>query len=679
MVRRGLLAVVSVLLACGSEGGGSGGPAPGANNGTPPTSTPTGSPTTPPPPGDLPADPIVGLWSVKGNDARGDYEGEVEVRPEGAGYRFIRAVRWPGVTVENNRELHWLITGTLQKNGAAIGLDATLKRVDFITKRGALQRAATDGPIAAKGTLTHGQDTVEGTITGDGITENDKWSARKALPATPIFVDERKLVPAHVAPSSAEKSANFNLYSSFHDLDVVKPYVNRPEFQAAVHGHYLDTTDLAFYRANKNALRVVNKPIDAISLAETMVRADSYRWTLAEKADKYQADMHTRFIDPQVGMTPHGGPVGASSPSQMWESGDAALWTATYLASQVYRHQVTGAADAISNVELTLDALLKLQEITGDWGQFARALRKPRGAGGGWHSGNGPHANLEWLEGGNNDMIKGLFYGYLLGWITFCEGGKTGHASLCSRIATNVKHLADDVDLGGSNALASQQTNKLLATWMYSMITDDSTESLTYRAQAETYWSVVKVGVAATPVYYTQGIVDWSGTHLTFVGDVIGVLMSERVNVGGDAASVYRAHIDASHKNLEKQRFPTWHFIKAAYGTGASTSSPFIKDGVARLLETQYPKVGYESDRRLDAEFCMSPYPVVPWKGDWMKYPEEDRTQGLNSYPLFETGPSVNWWMTGNDYRSGEWEGLGNDYLHLYWFARKHGLIAATD
>ena len=206
------------------------------------------------------------------------------------------------------------------------------------------------------------------------------------------------------------------------------------------------------------------------------------------------------------------------------------------------------------------------------------------------------------------------------------------------------------------------------------------TGDLSYKAQAEGTWALLKLSLPATAVFYSQGIVDWSGTHLTFVGDTINMLLAERMNLGGDATSVYRAHIDASHKNLEKQRFPTWHLLKAAMGTGAGPSSPFIKDGVSRLLEAQYPKVSYTIDRRLSPDFCMSPYPSVPWKGDWMKYPEENRTQALNLYPLFETGPGINYWMTGGEYLNSEgYENPGGDFLHLYWFARHYGLIGPSE
>jgi hypothetical protein len=76
----------------------------------------------------------------------------------------------------------------------------------------------------------------------------------------------------------------------------------------------------------------------------------------------------------------------------------------------------------------------------------------------------------------------------------------------------------------------------------------------------------------------------------------------------------------------------------------------------------------------------MSPYPAVPWKNDWMKYPAEDRTQGLDAYPLFELSPDIMSYKIGRDYRGwSNYEVPGPDFLHLYWFARRYGLLTASD
>jgi hypothetical protein len=674
---------ISLVLACGSDGNGT---ASTPNGTTPPTSSSTPAPSTSASapdasPDALPADPIVGLWDVSGKDARGDYAGQVEVQSDAGGYNFIRTVHYAGLTVENGRELHWLFRGKLTKNGDAVALTSSLRRLDFISKRGSVTRTSADAPIPLTGALTlSAAGEVTGTITGDGYSLADTWRARKPLPSTPIFEDKRTLVPAHAAPSATEKQTQFALYADYHKLDIVKPYVNRSEFNAAIHGHWYDRTDLEFYRANPNALRVVDKVIDDVSLGETLVRADAYRYTLVEKAQHYDADIENRFIDPDIGMIPSGSAPGGGYADQQ-ESGDGSLWTGIYLAGEVFRFEVTGEAKAKENVVRSLDALLKLQEITGDWAHFARTLRKPKGnPQPPWHAGTGPYAGYEWLEGGNNDMVKGLFYGYLMGWELLCEGGKTGYESYCQRIATNAKHLADDVQLGGSNAPASALTNKLPANWLAAVVATNVSDATSYRATAEGVWAVAKLAIPSTAVFYSQGIVDWSGAHLTSVGDMIDMFLAKRMDLGGDAEKLTRDHIDASQKNLEKQRFPQWHLLKAAFGTGAGASNPFIKDAVSRFEEAQYPKVSHNVDRTIMPEFCMSPYPSAPWKGDWMNYPQADRTQGLNDYPLFEMHPDVLYWKIGNDYRS--WEGYeapGGDYLHLYWFARKYGLIGATD
>ena len=48
-----------------------------------------------------------------------------------------------------------------------------------------------------------------------------------------------------------------------------------------------------------------------------------------------------------------------------------------------------------------------------------------------------------------------------------------------------------------------------------------------------------KPALAATPVTYTQGIVDWSGTHLTSIGDMIQVFLAKRMDLGGNAVECY--------------------------------------------------------------------------------------------------------------------------------------------
>ncbi len=611
---------------------------------------------------------IPGIWDVRGQDARGQYTGQVEITKDGSNFKFTRIVQYQGVTVEDQRELWWVWQGEAQGDYRKIALTASLSKLDFVIKRGSLQRdPATDTPVAVTGTFAAtGPGQLGGTFSATGIDAKETWSHRVPSGAKPIFTAERTLKDAHDPPSASTKQGLFSTFSSYQSLAPVQPYVNRPDFQAAVHGYYVDHTDFDFYQAHPNALRVVGKVIDDISLAETLLRANAYRYSLTAKAQKFQNDVDTRFMDPQVGMVVDGGPP--SGPFQ--PSGDSALWTGTYVASQAYRYEATFEQKALSNLVTSLDALLKLQEIVaasqGNWSAFARTLRLATGNPTGlWHAGTGPYANLEWLEGGNNDMIKGLLYGYFMGWKTLC--GRSGYESYCDRIKTNTKHLAEDVSVG---------QNDLENNWLAAVVTG----TLKYRLKAEEYWIPEKAVMKNNPVHYSQGISDWSGNHLRFVTLTIESLYANEANLGGDAQQAIKDNIDESHANLEKQRFVVWHLLHAAVGSGGGASSPFLDDTKWRMREIPYPKVSFDTDHRINPEFCMSPYPAFPWKNDWTNYPDPDRTGSLREVPYFEYKNDVNLWKSGYEYKGpSNYETPGVEVLHAYWYARKHGLFSAND
>lgn len=670
------LAVLLPILACGSSGsdtgssgssGGSDGTSatPGGSSGSTPGSSGNPSPND----GGTPTNPtgLTGIWKVDGTDARGAYSGEVELVSKDGKLSITRVVKYATAKVEDNRELHWVWQGTATGSSSKLDVKVPLKRADFMTKRGTVTRTATDTPVEVTGSFAaSAAGTITGTFTGPDLGATETWTARRDSGASPIFADERVTNAAHDPPSTTVKTTLFGTYSNFRTLAAVTPYVNRPEFNAAVHGHVVDTTDFAFYQANPNALRVLGKVIDDVSLGETLVRANAYRATLKAKADKFQADMETRWVDSFVGMVVDGAAPGSTVHEP---SGDSALWTGTYVAAQAYRFQVTGEAIAKTNMITSLEALLKLQEITGDWSSFARVLRRSNGpATGDWHTGTGIYAGLDWREGGNNDMLKGILYGLTLGYEVLCTNGATGYDAMCKRIRTNAKHIADDVN-------TSQGFNQLPGTWLSAWVDD----SLSYRAKAEAFWVAAKVEKKNNPVFYEQGTADWSGTHLGFIGDTIGMLLASHINLGGDAVQVHKDEIDASHENLAKQRLAVWHLIHAAYGSGAK-SSPFVDDMRWRLREIPYPKTSYPIDHRINPDFCMSPYPALPWKTDWMDYPNPDRTQSLVSYPIFEQETDVSYWKVGLNYDGGgPYESPGVDFLHAYWYARKFGILSATE
>jgi len=90
-VRFGVVALVSVLAACGSssdEAGDEKSPSAGESSNGGPASSSGGSAVD---------TELAGVWGVTGADDRGAYRGHVELVPDGRGYRFTRVIRYDDV------------------------------------------------------------------------------------------------------------------------------------------------------------------------------------------------------------------------------------------------------------------------------------------------------------------------------------------------------------------------------------------------------------------------------------------------------------------------------------------------------------------------------------------------------------------------------------------------------
>ncbi len=667
-MRRPLLLLLTILtsIACGSSGADRGGASSGDPNGPGSSSgDPNGPGSSSGTPGEVATD-LAGVWSVAGKDARGAYHGQAEVRSDAGQLRFFRTVQYDGVKVEDGRDLHWALVGSAKGDTTReITIDVVLENRGFVVERNGLERKATDAPIAltAKVKLEAGQG--KATWSGSGAAGDETWTKRAPSAALPIVVVDRKVVAAHDPPSTNVKSAFFSTYASYHTLPLVKPYVAKPEFQAAIHGHVIDKTDYDFYRANKGALRVVNKSIDGISLVETMTRANAYRATLAEKAEGFDAEIVSEFLDPQTGMLLDAAPPGQPHPVHM----SAALWTGIFTASEIFRFQVTGDAKAKANVLKTLDGILKLQEVTGDWTKFARAIRPATGAlAPGWHAGAGALSNLEWLEGGNNDMMKGLYAAYALGHGLLCKA--PGNEAVCARIRTNAKHLADDVEVNRGN-------DDLDSAWLTAIVSTDVITKLTYQTKADAAWAVTKPIMLANTTLYEQGTADWSGLNLGFVGNLFHMSLAESYDVGGSGKATFQKIIQDTWSNLRRQRLPLWNILHAVYGTSGKDPAS-AEDTVWRLREFPFPKPTIKVDHRIRPDFSLSPYPSLPWKNDWTT---TDRSQALASVPLFEEALDIYRFRLEMKYEgdSRAARSPAPEYLIAYWFARLHGLVGASD
>lgn len=622
------------------------------------------------------AAPFAGVRRITGSDARGHYTGRVELLAKADGtYGFTRVISYDAtVLVEDNRRLAWVWQGIAKPVAGGLQISVALQKADFVSKRGRLARTDEDKkPVRVAGTFQVTANGLAGSFSGIDLAATESWDfATPSTAGKPIFARAVTEVATHTPAGTlfswlAEQFTTTDS-AQFAQTPAVKPYAASPLFARGVHTSIDDKTDFAFYRAHPAFLRVVNKVIDPISLQETVARADAFRSTLVQKAAYFDAEAETKAVDPKTGMVyAYYRPDGVGTPNH-----DGALWTGAYIASQAYRYRVTKSPKALANIERSTQGILSLLEITGDRKVFARTLRPATGhAVAPWHAGTGRFANLEWKEGGNNDMFKGVMLGMYYGYSTLCATSSS-NVTLCNRLRANSRLVADQL------AEAQAGGNELMANWVAATLTGDDK----YHDELTVDWAqeVPELNMGKTAIF-ANGVADWSGAHLAFVSymmftELLAVHPPTNVLLVSPRTVLHNG-VDDIYENFALTRPGLWSVGFASLGSvrraDAATAAAW------RLREVPAPKTQMLVDHRVNGNFMMSPYPFLPWKRDWQT---TDRTQSLRSYPLFETGALSDyaWKENAFAYKGGSPSVRypGVDYLIAYWLGRANGVISAT-
>jgi hypothetical protein len=497
----------------------------------------------------------------------------------------------------------------------------------------------------------------------------------------PIWKGERSLHDTHREPGFLEKASLFVTFSGFHDLPAVKPFVEHPLFERAVHLQTIDHGDFGYYRANPDRVRVLNKVVDAISLAETEVRANAFRASFEEKAGFYQEGLTREFVGIH-GMVVNSIDAGGNSAPDL----DGALWTGVYTVTQALRYQTTGDPEALDNLRRSLTGLLMLMDITGDPRTFARTLRL---AGppltDSWQRGAGQFAAFDWRAGGNNDMSRGLLLGMIAGWQVLpdndplrnkLKGNALDLLQLCEFVEPGPDECKDD-----DSIVNLPRTNPGAAKLLAGITNNDAAlvnQGLSWLHQTE----LLQYADAGAGPFYTFGVSDWSGNHLTLTATIALQWLLQRTQDSG-LQQRWRKASASAWEILRGLEYP----LHAAVALTANSIDDAGRQAEARdqvlwgLRSFPFPKHPYPVDHRLRADFVISPFPARPWKGDWLTNPRSP--QSITAYPMLEQAVDAYRW---NDaHFEIDFIGLGDrrvpgvDYLFLYWIARAGGLIGAGD
>jgi hypothetical protein len=402
--------------------------------------------------------------------------------------------------------------------------------------------------------------------------------------------------------------------------------------------------------------------------------------TLAEKSRVYVERVRARHdrwgltADSQLRVP------GDVSSNQMVSSDNDGLWTAMYVAAECFRYKVTGADDARENARRGMQAIMRLEAITGIPGFPARSFIKkgedlqPRD--GEWHD----TADGEWRWKGDtsSDEIVGHYFVYpIYHDLAADEGEKPGLRAAIERI-TN--HILDNdyqlIDVDGKRTRwgwwgpqaiwEDPDETGLRALHILSHLrvalhlTRDEGRRARYQAAYDDLIGRHRYHLLTrNQKIMVPGHINHSDDELAFLS-YHPLLQYER-----DAAlrDVYKQSLERSWQIERPERNPLWNFIYAA-GTGASEFDREQSLRTLREIPLDTIRWDVRNSHRLDV-------PLDPMRDRF------DKPQALFVLPYDEL-PMWKW--NGNPYtldggNGGRAEDDGAYFLLPYWLGRYHNLI----
>jgi hypothetical protein len=360
-----------------------------------------------------------------------------------------------------------------------------------------------------------------------------------------------------------------------------------------------------------------------------------------------------------------------------------------YIASQAMRYMVTQEKEALENVRKSIRAMFILLDITGDRKEFARTLQPydPNvKLSEKWHRGTGQYDKWMWLEGGNNDMIKGITHSFL--WASLVIP-KT-ETDIWNQLKEKSRRIAE------LDVMEEKPQNKPIAIGLAAWLNDDKDLREKY-VKAYKGLRVKVTGYSFTTDFYWHGSADWSGINLGMVGNITSIMLADKLGATEirdqlrermmDEWLVYRPARRHLH-TLATYAFAYSHGTRGDRFRKKSSEIEFkaaLEHSFWGLREIPYPRPTFldvEVDHSLNPEWCLSPIPRLFWKAAKTPPPPVDYFyQGLYNYPIFEQEAfnSTFIWkegaFTSQTSHAAGLEYSGFDYLYAYWVARYAGLL----
>jgi hypothetical protein len=407
-----------------------------------------------------------------------------------------------------------------------------------------------------------------------------------------------------------------------------------------------------------------------------LARVERRPFTLEAKAELFEERIHQRHNRHGYVTVCFLEEPGNADTAIIEASDNDGLWTALYVAAECYRYAVTGSAHARDMARRSMDALLRLEEITPIEGFPARAiLRKGERAvqsGGEWHP--TPDGEGWWKGDTSSDEMDGHVYAFSVYHDLVADAPERQRiAATLGRIAGHIlEHGFYLVDVDGEPTTwgvwaperlngdwkAQQGLNSLeilCCMKTAAHITGESRFEDAYRHLIrEHHYALNTVEQKIT----LPGRVNHSDDELAF----LSYYPLLKYETDPDLRRIYTMSLERSWEIERPERCPLWNFICAAL-TGRPRD---FEAAIQTLREIPIDLVTWEmrNSHRADVRACAPP-------GGWTQEldprilpPFERRVQKWNGNPFR---------LDGGDAGRGEEDGAF--FLLPYWMGRYYGFL----
>ena len=399
--------------------------------------------------------------------------------------------------------------------------------------------------------------------------------------------------------------------------------------------------------------------------------------TLAQKARIFEDRIRARHVRHGLTASSHLRIPGDLSSNQTVSSDNDGLWTAIYVAAECFRYRVTGEAEAREFARQGMQAIMRLEEMTGIPGFPARSFIKigldeqPRD--GEWHP--TPDGQWRWKGDTSSDEIVGHYFVYPIYYdLVADDEEKRKIRALVERITNHIiDHGYRLIDVDGKRTTWGW--------WGPDEIWADPDET-GLRALHILSHLRVAIHITGDPKFQAayDELINQHRYHLLTRNQKIN--LPTKINHSDDELAflsyyplllyekdpelrrIYQQSLERSWLAERPERNPLWNFI---YAAGSGNAEFDRRESISTLLEIPMDLITWtiNNSSRLDI-------PIDPMSDRFSS------RQSLIVLPYDEL-PVMKW--NGNPYRldggnDGRSEDDGAFFLLPYWMGRYHKLIS---